>query len=454
MNKILLAIAVLALGLVTLLLVRCSSSYPVQPPEIDFLPAFDKAVSDVERPNLRGDSLDLYIDYSTCVADAPKSSAFFKAIRPVLTDTKITFWSIKGADIKAETNDKQRVYDLLENVNEVIHADIKGAVRRIVDGDREAMLITDAEYFRKGFAGDNLTNPYLADELKTWMKRGHDLYIYCEPYREKVIGSDREVDKFRYYMIFTDDRIAGSFHDRFEAGCPAASQVQVFHLSSKAPRPAFDNKDCLPAVNDMATPVVNFAPRDSGLTCIELQTPWDDIFKYLVTDATDDDGKHVDKGLPLVRGIFVNTNFVRITEVDVRVSLISNQLQAFADSLGHIAPARDFSEVDDLFLVDEDLLKDKGEIALFVNPEFTGQDLLDDRPNLLKVELVVDDYEDDFIDNDEVSRYFKWPSITDPDKTNTSLLESLRFALMDAGLKKAGQRDKVIYTFYLNTCPR
>ena len=59
---------------------------------------------------LRTDSLDLYVDYSTCVADA-KGSAYFNAVRPTFVHCSPNYYSIKGKNIKLETNDKQKVYE-------------------------------------------------------------------------------------------------------------------------------------------------------------------------------------------------------------------------------------------------------------------------------------------------------------------------------------------------------
>jgi hypothetical protein len=77
------------------------------------------------------DSVDLYVDYSTCVAEA-SNSAFYAAVRPTFVDCSPTFYSIKGSTIKKETDNRQQVYALLSSIREVNHADIKQAVRNIV----------------------------------------------------------------------------------------------------------------------------------------------------------------------------------------------------------------------------------------------------------------------------------------------------------------------------------
>lgn len=93
-------------------------------------------------------------------------------------DCNPVFYSIKGNVIKEETKDRQMVYQLLRTVKEVNNADIKTAVNRIVNGNRQAVLITDGEFFTQGITGDNLNNPYLSESFRTWMKKGNDIYTY------------------------------------------------------------------------------------------------------------------------------------------------------------------------------------------------------------------------------------------------------------------------------------
>ena len=52
------------------------------------------------------DSVDLFIDYSSCVAQA-KTSPWYNATHPSIVDCSPTFYSIKGNKIKRETSDRQ-----------------------------------------------------------------------------------------------------------------------------------------------------------------------------------------------------------------------------------------------------------------------------------------------------------------------------------------------------------
>ena len=111
------------------------------------------------------DTVDLYVDYSTCVAEA-KYSDYYKALHPSIVDCSPVFYSIKGRNIKKETDNRQHVYQLLSDIREVNNADIKRAVQMIVRNNHQAVLITDGEYYMGGSVRDNLNNPYLAEEFR------------------------------------------------------------------------------------------------------------------------------------------------------------------------------------------------------------------------------------------------------------------------------------------------
>ena len=118
-------------------------------------------------------------------------------------------------------------------------------------------------------------------------------------------------------------------------------------------------------------------------------------------------------------------------------------------------PAEAFEEVDDLFTINEDVFEKTGEIMLYLDTDMDGTTLLTDgRPNLLKVDFIIDEAEENFTDNDDINKNFKWQSIqaANAGKYNTSLYESIRQALIDKKNNPAKGKDPVVYTIYLNTC--
>ena len=107
--------------------------------------SFDSFVRDAfprENAAELSQTVDLYVDYSTCVAEA-KTSEFYKATHPAIVNCDPNYYSIKGKDIKLETSNRNDVYKLLNAVTEVNNADLLQAITNITDADNQAVLITD-----------------------------------------------------------------------------------------------------------------------------------------------------------------------------------------------------------------------------------------------------------------------------------------------------------------------
>ena len=78
---------------------------------------------------------------------------------------------VKGNHITKENIEDTSTYDRLLNIKEVNYADLKSAAEQIADGNTEAALLTDGEYYIPTKAGANPNNPYLAKAFKTWLKK-------------------------------------------------------------------------------------------------------------------------------------------------------------------------------------------------------------------------------------------------------------------------------------------
>ena len=71
--------------------------------------------NEAEKAETLSETVSLFVDYSTCVAEAKKST-YFKSTHPSIVDCSPVFYSIKGDKIKKETEDRQQVYNLLSIV--------------------------------------------------------------------------------------------------------------------------------------------------------------------------------------------------------------------------------------------------------------------------------------------------------------------------------------------------
>lgn len=432
-------VSVLALSMAGL----CSCCGPDYTPDLTQLQGFDKVYFARPASTLSA-TVDLFIDYSTCVSQA-RNSSYYTATHPSIVDCSPVFWSIKGSKITCETSDRQQVYQLLSTIKEVNHADIKSAVNQIVNGNHQAVLITDGEYFLQGAVKDNLNNPYLAEEFRIWLRKGYDIYIYSEPYLE-----DNRFSKFRYYMLFTDAALPNNIHDRFSRSAPADSRVKMLHLSNGVPTVKVI-KD-YPDINPSLSPVEDNCKAVEGFEMQEYGMGWSDIKDFL--EGEDLDVRYVFRGLFVDR---TESDCYKITEIKPVVYQVYNAYQEYADSVyaeGRIPSLGRLKEVRDVFEIDEDIFEQTGEIVLCLDDDFdgVGNRLSDETPNLLKVDFVIDEAEDNFTSNPALCDAYKWNSISAAQNhaLNTSIYESISQVIKDPQMNPQG-KGKIIYTVYIST---
>ena len=390
--------------------------------------------------------VDLYVDYSTCVAEAQKSE-YFRKTHPAFVDCAPTFYSIKGSKITEETKDSQKVYQLLSTVKEVNNADIKQAVAKIVARDNQAVLITDGEYYMKDATRDNLNNPYLAEDFRTWLKKGYDIYIISEPYLESG-----KFSKFRFYFLFTDSKLPNNIYDRFVRSAPLNSAVKMLHLNNGAPK--VSRKDKTQDINESLSPVEDNCSVYSTYEVQEYAVLWKDIKSFLATGSL--------KERYLTRGIFVNLSEYdgyKIEAIEPVVYLIAEDYQEYVDSAtvsAKVMPhAKKLIQVKDVFSIDKHSFEDDGEIVLTLDKNFdgVGNTLSSDWPNLLRVDFVVTKVSDNFSSNEELNSAFQWRSISSAQggAMNTSILESVSQVLKDPDMSPVDKETAVLYTIYLST---
>lgn len=412
-----------------------------------------KATQKAEASDLNTDTLLLYVDYSTCVAEAMNSS-FFQEVQPTIVSNHPAYFSIKGDKIARENGD---TYTLLRSVKEVNNADIKSAINRIADNNRQAILITDAEYWHPG-VGDNLTNPYMKGALGKWLSAGRDIYIYAEPYIESG-----KYNKKRYYIIFTDDRLdpKSNINKKMEDAITSLGDVKKIHLSARAPKAEITTD----AVKD-----------DDGLMMYEKSRSNDnfkenvpmfvfsshiyDIATSLQNADENKAGNQID--LPIVSGIKVPVDangIFNIDDYDVKVYDLTSDALDFAtvktnedgDTIANKAKWNPV-ELDDVLELGEKELEN-GEFALYFDKDFIKNGKVEGL-SLLKVEILADDAKEMTEKNDPLYETLSWESISKAANggRNNSFFESVKQALInDKTINPSADGRNVVASFYIYT---
>ncbi|MEI7660688.1 MAG: hypothetical protein WCK34_00750 [Bacteroidota bacterium] len=440
------------------LVFSCSKKDYIRNP--DRISDFHAIISNTGRP-LPVDNVDLFVDYSTCIAEAVKNSSFFAKFRTNLSGCNPVLWSIKGNEIARVTANQDSINFLMNDITEVPYSDLIGAVHRIATGNHQALLLTDGEYLTKP-EGERTDLPYLLNDFKLWLSKGFEIVIYVEPYKER-----NKFEKRRFYFLFTDARAQNNFAARIANLVDLSSfpEIKMFKLvnpeikvgtnyaSLKQPR-----ANPVLSVNEMSY------KKGYNYEFQEYQIGWPDISQYIRYAADSATGKEIPGGDFLFRGIFVNTKgleYFSVGDVDIRVSDVYNEFRQFEDSVQtrdkHPA-AESFRELPEILKMDKECFAKTGEVTVKIHPNFNG-DMLNkkgqdpEKENLFKVDVVVNRASDLFDQRSAGFDCFKWQSMWDPKKVNISVYESIKQLIKDPAVNPVNVNRGVIYTVYIKTPP-
>lgn len=454
-------------GLFSAVFISCSSAGNYDMDEVsEFAAAYFPEVPLTDKLDVN--NLDLYVDYSTCVSTAFYDT-FFEAIQPTITARATRYIAIKGNLITVEWEKGQSgpdVYSRLRSVKDVSYADLKTAVGKIVSQNRQAVLITDGEYFQKGL-GSNAHNPYMFDAIKVWLKKGYSLMIYSEPYVETYRGKD--YDKYRYFFIFTDNSQRMSMPEhlmnnleekRKTFNATKNINVHLTNIASASPRldREFPNSS-QPYCNENFGALTNYSRTDFS-EVIDLPFSCTDMDQFLL-QSTDENGNPNAEANYLVRGLTVDktgdsSGCYSFPSMQCRAYNITDYYCQYCDSINSGAaamPKFDFSdlpEAKDMFVLNKEHYRQTKEVCIGLDANYQGY--LDNHASqysdfqLFKVDVVVDSISNNFPQQEE---RFVFPSIDNIGMVNRSVYESINQALNDADCYPTTQTQGVIYTYYI-----
>lgn len=285
------------MGLGMLSSCSCSVDTPV---DTKYLPAFQVVNFDNNENDLKPNNLSLYVDYSTCMAMALQTSSFFKDMIPSLTAATKNYYSIKGDSVKKENG---QVFTLLSSIQETNYADILSAAEDIVDSNSEGALLTDGEFYEPTVAKSHVNDPYLKDVFSKWLKKGHDIYVIAEPYKETNNGN--AYDKKRFYFLFTDSRVPNNIYDRIVqcVDLKKYPNVDIYHMSVSHPT--------IMAEGTHSEPDASLAANIKGYGNFEVQEwniNWNSIQDIYLNANVDENGNPLSTGKPIISGLKIDRN--------------------------------------------------------------------------------------------------------------------------------------------------
>lgn len=422
------------------------------PDSADKLAEFHEFYFEKQNEKLNPNALALYVDYSNCIAEG-QHSRFFQAFEPSLTASAKQYFAVKGKNIEPHAADS--TYALLRTIENVPFADLKTAAERIANGNTEGVLLTDGEYYEPTVTKGNDNNPYLAEAFKTWLKKGHDIFIFVEPY-EELVGA-RSVQKKRFYFLFTDQRLPDNIYNRVKQSVrledfPGTSE---FHFSVHAPFLYSPDGKGMQPDELLSAKVVKTA---GNYEVQDWEAGWEDDIEPILVNGEDEEGKKLENGKPFETGLRVDRNSLGGYRIDRLTAKVSNVNQPYADFCTakeeKVQPEKEIEpgDCEGFVKVDDKKFSANGIVELtFAGDLYNPDEALDGDPfNYTKIDL----FATDISPMTEVYLpLFTFESLTHPGEQNVSVGASIEQCLINPEIKERILKTP-IYTLYIKSNKR
>lgn len=432
-------------------LTGCGGGTPT-PESADKLAEFHEFYFEKQNEKLNPNSLALYVDYSNCIAEG-QHSRFFQAFEPSLTASAKQYIAVKGKNIEPHAADS--TYALLRTIENVPFADLKTAAERIANGNTEGVLLTDGEYYEPTVTKGNDNNPYLAEAFKTWLKKGHDIFIFVEPY-EELVGA-RSVQKKRFYFLFTDQRLPDNIYNRVKQSVrledfPGTSE---FHFSVHAPFLYSPDGKGMQPDELLSAKVIKAA---GNYEVQDWEAGWEDDIEPILVNGEDEEGKKLENGKPFETGLRVDRNSLGGYRIDRLTAKVSNVNQPYTDFCTakeeKVQPEKEIEpgDCEGFVKVDDKKFSANGIVELtFAGDLYNPDEALDGDPfNYTKIDL----FATDISPMTEVYLpLFTFESLTHPGEQNVSVGASIEQCLINPEIKERILKTP-IYTLYIKSNKR
>lgn len=422
------------------------------PESADKLAEFHEFYFEKQNEKLNPNALALYVDYSNCIAEG-QHSRFFQAFEPSLTASAKQYFAVKGKNIEPHAADS--TYALLRTIENVPFADLKTAAERIANGNTEGVLLTDGEYYEPTVTKGNDNNPYLAEAFKTWLKKGHDIFIFVEPY-EELVGA-RSVQKKRFYFLFTDQRLPDNIYNRVKQSVrledfPGTSE---FHFSVHAPFLYSPGGKGMQPDELLSAKVIKAA---GNYEVQDWEAGWEDDIEPILVNGEDENGQKLKDGKPFETGLRVDRNCLGGYRIDHLTAKVSNVNQAYTDFCTakeeKSQPEKEIEPADceGFVKVNDEKFSANGIVDLtFAGDLYNPDEALDGDPfNYTKIDLFATDI------SPMTNVYlplFTFESLTHPGEQNVSVGASIEQCLINPEIKERILKTP-IYTLYIKSNKR
>ncbi len=435
------------------LLSSCSGHVVETPEDAKYLEEFHITNFLPQEKYLKEDQLKLFVDYSTC-NKLGQNSRFFQEVAASLVNKTTEYYSIKGDVIAQEDlSINGGVYTLLRNIIEVNFAELAKSASMMAESDCESVLITDGEYYTPSIAKGHDNDPYLAESFKTWILKGYDVHIISEPYVESYNG--RDYNKKRFYILFTDDRMANNIYERIRRTVDFTNykDVDEFHLSASHPQMKGNG-------NNASVQNSILESKSKGYGTFEIQDwdgcDWNTIEEQIVNAVEEKSGEPMKNGASIIEmGVDKNSfGCYRIMALKMNVYDINQIYSEFysAKEAKEKVGKKEYNlksiALDNFMLIDAKEFEKHSKIIIHFNKDWFSPDVLTGSSyNYFKLDVAIDDVKSIF---DQHEEKFEFESISQDGEKNVSVASSIKQCLADDKVLDK-MRGQVIYSIYVKS---
>ena len=407
----------------------------------------EKIYASTKPKDTLGQKTVLYLDHSTCVIDAVKNSDVWKAVFPNFTQYTDELVLIKGSDFERIELDRHenKVEATLKRIDkDILWADIDKAVKEIVNGNNQAILISDFETFDSD--NGNLATktrdlvPYLSPWLKTWLEKGFSTYIITESYKESY--NSILVDKKRFYFIFTDDKLEAPISDNIRS--------QIDHLIQNSTCQLFKmtNSDIsvVSPISEMSSSDLDFeAEPGSDFDFVSIENDWTDIREFVMKldnhqqPIPGENEEAIIKNFKLNHGVNYKVEKIKVIATNITADFVAQKKNI---------SGKDISEA---FIIKPNPIQNNDLINIYLTDKIFEDGFLYTKDDTLGGNLIRLDF---VIDQVSLKPYdpsiFEWNSLYN-NKTAICVSKSIKNALLDVNVDPSNEKRKIIRTVFIKT---
>lgn len=442
----------------------------------------------------------VYIDFSDGLVQAytknPQNKSIIQAITNKLVSPSIEWFALGGGKISNLEYNSNELFNKVSDPKQYkdIMAPIQETLKKITEGNNDALLVTDYEEYTTD--GKEQFENYPKSYFTNWLKKGNSITFFYTDYEE--VNSKIKSSKHLYFTVFTQGKPnENSMISRVRDALKGRITTSEFALSNNpySVSNEYGGKDNTGLQNKQFNQWTNLNKN----ACLDKKLPYEVIG---INKAWNEDvDKYVKNIIDKESGIFLGKLFLnasdqssyKLNKVTVKVYDVTEDYKFYAqceeaknhapemtkdkgkndvwssesnkDNITTTCFEKDKTELkkewiygattakqhelwEEVFTYDENIFgshlkksPEKVEIITTFNKNYKLKNIKNSAA-LLRVDIIIDDATFN-IDNPQL-KDFEWNSIINKGILNTSLYESIRNTLQEVSPK-----GKILYSYYI-----